>query len=83
MFSWVWKCQGQNILTDLIRYKCLSCNKYYLNKLDEELRKEFWNLFSFSNDHINKFILLLMKGVYPYEYTEEWEKVNETSLPEK
>ena len=83
MFSWVWKCQGQNILTDLIRYKCLSCNKYYLNKLDEELRKEFWNLLSFSNDNINKFILLLMKGVYPYEYTEEWEKVHETSLPEK
>ena len=30
-----------------------------------------------------KFILLLRKGVYPYEYMEDWEKINETLLPEK
>ena len=28
-------------------------------------------------------ILLLQKGVYPYEYMDDWEKFNETSLPEK
>ena len=27
--------------------------------------------------------LLLQKGVYPYEYMDNWEKFNETSLPEK
>ena len=27
--------------------------------------------------------MLLRKGVYPYEYMDEWEKFNETSLPEK
>ena len=27
--------------------------------------------------------LLLWKGVYPYEYMDDWEKFNETSLPEK
>ena len=32
---------------------------------------------------INKFIFLLRKGVYPYEYINEWEKFNKTSLPEK
>ena len=26
---------------------------------------------------------MLRKGVYPYEYMDEWEKFNETSLPEK
>ena len=26
------------------------------------------------------FILLLQKGVYPYEYMDEWEKINKTSL---
>ena len=29
------------------------------------------------------FILLLPKGVYPYEYVHDWEKFNEISLPEK
>ena len=28
-------------------------------------------------------ILLIIKGVYPYEYMREWEKCNETTLPEK
>ena len=26
---------------------------------------------------------MLPKGVYPYEYMDDWEKFNETSLPEK
>ena len=27
--------------------------------------------------------MLLIKGVYPYEYIDEWEKFDETSLPIK
>ena len=27
--------------------------------------------------------MLLQKGVYPYEYMDDWKKFNETSLPEK
>ena len=30
---------------------------------------------------MNKFILLLRKGVYPYEYVDIWERFGETSLP--
>ena len=41
------------------------------------------NTLKCSNNDINKFILLLRKGVYPYEYMDEWENLNETSLPEK
>ena len=26
---------------------------------------------------------MLQKSVYPYEYKDDWEKFNETSLPEK
>ena len=64
----------------------MSCNKDYSKRLDEELKKQFKNTFKFSNSDVNnKFILLLRKGVYPYDYSiwDEWEKLNETSLPEK
>ena len=44
-----------------------------------DLRKHF----KFSDNDINRFILLLRKGVYPYEYMDEWEKFNGTTLLEK
>ena len=64
----------------MIKYKCLSCNKDYSDKIDEELKNQFKNTFKFSNNDFNKFILLLRKGVYHYEYMEDWEKFNETIL---
>ena len=67
----------------MIKYKCLSCNKNYSKKLNEKLKKRFKNTFKFSDKDINKFILFLRKGVYPYEYIDEWEKSNETTLSEK
>ena len=73
----------ENIKDNLIKYKCLSSNKDYSNKLDEKLKKRFKNIFKFSNNDINKFILFLGKRVYPYEYMDEWEKFNEMLLPEK
>ena len=68
---------------NLIKYKCLSCNKGYSTRLNEELKKKFNNMLKISNNDINKFILLLRKGVYPFEYMDDWEKFNETTLPEK
>ena len=38
---------------NLIKYKCLSSNKYYLNKLDEKIKKQFKNTFKFSNNDMN------------------------------
>ena len=68
---------------NLIIYKCLSCNKCYLKKHNEELKKKFKNTFKFSNRGINKFILLFQKGVYSYEYVDDWERFNKTTFAEK
>ena len=53
---------------NLIKYKFLSCNKNYSNKSDEE----FNNALKFYNNGINKFILLIRKFFYLYEYMDEW-----------
>ena len=77
LFSWI-----ESVKYNLIRYKCLCCNKSYSNKIDEEQKKLTKNTFKLSNNAINKFFLSLRKGVYPYEYIDEWEEFNETALPE-
>ena len=41
------------------------------------------NTFKLSNNDITKCILFLRKGVYPYEYMDEWENFNETLLHQK
>ena len=61
----------ESVKDNLIKYNCLSCNENYSNKIDEELRNRFKNTFKFPNNDINKFILLLRKGVYPDEYMDE------------
>ena len=73
----------ESVKDNLMKYKCLSCNKDYSNKLDEKLKKRCKSTFKFYDNDINKFTLLLRKGVYPYEYMGDWEKFNETTLPEK
>ena len=45
--------------------------------------KRFKKTFKFSNNYINKFILLLRKGVYPYEFMDGQGKFNEITSPEK
>ena len=44
---------------------------------------DFFNIYKFSNRDNNKFFLLLRKGYSPYDYMDDQEKFNETSLPEK
>ena len=51
----------ESIEDNSIKYKCISSNKDYSRKIDEELRKRFRNLFKISNTGINKFILLLQE----------------------
>ena len=63
--------------------ECYNRKQRYRKKFNKELIKRFTSTYSFCNNHLNKFILLLRKGAYPYEYMDNWERFNETSLPSK
>ena len=64
-------------------FRCFRCKKNYEKDFNKELIQRFANIYEFCNGDINKFTLLLRKGVYPYEYMDSWEKFNETLLPDK
>ena len=53
----------ESVKDNLRKYKCTSCNKYSSNNLDEEFEKRFKSRFKFSNNDVNKFILLFRKGI--------------------
>ena len=72
--------------------ECYNCKQRYKKKFNKELRKRFASTYEFCNndttgssssERINKFVLLLRKGVYPYEYADTWEKFSEISLLSK
>ena len=49
----------------------------------DTLVKKFYNTYQLCGNDFDKFNLLLRKGVYPYEYMDEWKKFNEDKLPDK
>ena len=63
-------------------YKCKECNDKS-HKPINGLKEKFPNTCKFRYDDLNKFILLLRKGVYRYEYMDSWKKFNETLPPNK
>ena len=47
------------------------------------LTEKFPNAHQLCNKDLDKFALLLRKGVYPYEYMDSWKRFKEESLPDK
>ena len=71
------------IMDDKLIFRCFSCKKNYEKDFNKELIKRFANTYKFCNNDLNRFIMLLRKGVYPYEYMDTWEKFDQTSLPDE
>ena len=65
-----------------LNYKCKEYGKRCYKSISG-LIKKFPNVYRFCDGNLDKFILLLRKGVYPYEYMDSWEKSDESSLPPK
>ena len=65
-----------------LHYKCKVCNNE-AHKSTNRINKKCRNTYRFCNGDVNKFIFLLRKGAYPYEYMARWERFNETSIPNK
>ena len=71
------------VMNETLLFKCIDCNKEYEKELNNELIGRFANIYKFCDNDLDKFIMLLRKVVYPYEYIEEWDKFNEKVLPGK
>ena len=68
---------------DKLVYKCGECKKEREEPLDHKLIENFPSVYEFCEGDLDKFVLLLRKGVYPYEYMDSCEKFEKTSLPAK
>ena len=64
-------------------FRYFECQKNYKKDFNKKLINRFSSTYKFCNEDINEFILLLRKGVYPYEYMDSWERFDKTSLPDK
>ena len=64
-------------------FKCIDCEKEYEKEFNNELIERFANTYKFCDNDLDKFIMLLRKGVYPYEYIDGWDKFNEKIIPSK
>ena len=70
-------------MNETLLFKCIDCEKEYEKEINKELIERFENTYKFCNNDINKFIMLLRNGVYPYEYMDGWNKFNEELMPSK
>ena len=65
-----------------LTYKFNECKKSYTKVANESI-KNFPTLYKFCNGDLNKFFLLLKKGIYPYEHMDSWKRFDENTIPPK
>ena len=71
------------VIGETLIFRCFNCKRNYEKEINKELIERLASTYKFCNNDLNKFVMLLRKGVYPYEYMDGWDKFNETSIPSK
>ena len=74
------ECEFIGLKDNRLNYKYKECNETSAKSVNHLIEK-FSRTYKFCSGDFNKFVLSLRKGVYPYEYMDRWERINETSLP--
>ena len=71
------------VMDETLIFRCFNCKKNYEKEINKKLIERFASTYKFCNNDLNKFVMLLRKGVYSYEYMDGWDKFNETSISSK
>ena len=59
------ECCFTGLKNERLNYKCKECKKEF-KRPTNKLKEKFPGIYQFCNGDLNKFVLLLRKGVYPY-----------------
>ena len=76
------ECKFDGIKGDELSYRYREC-KIECQRPIKPLIRKFPSVYQFCKGDLNKFLLLLRKGVYPHEDMDNWGKFDETTLPPK
>ena len=74
------ECNNYVRIKNAIKYSCDKCKRVSYKPISD-LLKRCSNVYSTCNGDLDKFLLLLRKGVYPYEYMNSWNRFNECKNP--
>ena len=67
------ECKFIGLKNNRLNYRCKECNGTSNKSINDSIEK-FPRMHKFYNGDLNKFALVLRKGVYPYESMDSWER---------
>ena len=73
LLCWNWKNKGHHLRNSIPGFLC--CSQRFTRKLFVNTSEAF--------PVDSEFLMMIQKGVYPYEYNDDFERLNEYQLPKK